>query len=323
MGRFDRDFVIEQLGRSGLFLSRTNRLLGELLSAPAEKKIQMVVANATPIEPSLNGPEAILTVFAEQVFTGLAIIKTLLGAQEAVVAYPHKFHIDRASAQQWQVRCIPVSQKYPQAIGSCVLRTLQRQGHLPARQSAESSAIVFDIQLLHQIERLVFAERLPTERIVTMSGDGVEKPGHFIVPIGLKISHLLAAAGMYADSQCVISGCSMTGVSVDPAETIVSQSSESFVVFRRLRYRRPQRCLRCGWCIEDCPSRLDPAKLFHLAETDQHALTGRFGLGSCLECGICSYVCPAELGIKEHLVMMKRKLELNGADSAAGAVGDG
>jgi len=301
--------VYQAIEQAGIIDPDTAGALSEKLKHLEEKNITAVVANATPLEPSLNGPLTILDRFGAQVFAGLAILKTLLDADRAIMAYPYHFDIDLTSAEQWEVQCVPVSEKYPQGRSSSVLRTLKRQGHLPRSRRSQLPAVVFDVQLLRLIERLILAGHLPTERIVTICGDGIAQPGHFLVPIGMPVSELLSWTGLYEDTECIVEGSSLAGVSIDPDHTVITATTQAFTVIRRLSPRRSQRCIRCGWCIDYCPAQIDPANLLHLAETGQYHLAVQSGAHRCLECGICSYVCPAQLRIMEHIRLIKRKFQ--------------
>jgi H+/Na+-translocating ferredoxin:NAD+ oxidoreductase subunit C len=301
--------VWEKIEQAGIVVAETGQTLASRLKdLEQQEEIRAVVANATPMEPTLNTPLAILQRWSEQVFAGLAILKTWLGAQEAIMAYPHDFELDTTPAQTWQVRCVPVSEKYPQGQPGSVLRTLEKQRQLPRRRRHKRSAVVFSIQLLRQVERAILGDEKPTERIITVCGDGVAQPGHFHAPLGLPVRELLEQAGMYPDAECVVAGSSLTGTVVEVDTCVVTPTSEAFMVIQRNRQEPSQTCIRCGWCIDDCPVQIDPARLQHLAETGQFRRARRFGVETCLECGICSYVCPSRLRIREHIQMIKQKL---------------
>jgi electron transport complex protein RnfC len=57
----------------------------------------------------------------------------------------------------------------------------------------------------------------------------------------------------------------------------------------------PDPCIRCSWCAESCPTRVQPAGLLEAAQKGDLTLARHYGLESCIECGVCSYVCPSRL----------------------------
>ncbi|MCK5557491.1 MAG: 4Fe-4S dicluster domain-containing protein, partial [Candidatus Hydrogenedentes bacterium] len=65
-------------------------------------------------------------------------------------------------------------------------------------------------------------------------------------------------------------------------------------------------CIRCGWCRDHCPARLNVAVLNDLYELGQIESADKAGALACVECGVCSYICPARLPLAERLRQLKR-----------------
>ena len=72
-------------------------------------------------------------------------------------------------------------------------------------------------------------------------------------------------------------------------------------------------CLRCGRCVEHCPSSLQPVLIKEAAKVNDIERLGKLQLLDCVECGMCSYVCPSKIDVTEEvrrakrLYMLKRK----------------
>ena len=303
-----REAVLDRIEQAGIVMPDTGEPLVECLGRLEGQKVLAVVANANPLEPDLTGPLAIMRHWPEQVFAGLAILKRCLGAADALVAYPVNFEIDLAAAEAWQVRCLAVSEKYPQGRSDAVLRTLARQRHLPGGRRRKERTLVLNVQMLREVERALFGRQMPTERVVTVSGDGVERPLHFAAPVGLALAELLEQAGLRDDARCVAEGSSLAGFAVEADKAVICPTSESFTVIREVPSQLPQACIRCGWCLDDCPAGIDPARLLELGELGQYQLAWESGLEACTECGICSHICPSHLRIMEHIRMIKSQV---------------
>jgi electron transport complex protein RnfC len=65
--------------------------------------------------------------------------------------------------------------------------------------------------------------------------------------------------------------------------------------------RSPQPCVRCGWCLEACPTRVQPAGVLEAAQRGDYQMAERAGLHACIECGLCTYVCPSRLPLLESI----------------------
>ena len=300
----DSKYVLELIRNSGIVCS-DGTLLYKKLCELRKKNVRVVIANAAPPEPDVNTPAAILNSYPDKVYTGMALMRQFFEAESSIIAYPNELEIDTEYADIWQVRTVPISEKYPQYHPKCVLETLCKQSEISRKDT--NHCAVFDIQTLALIERVVLAGIKPTERIVTVSGNAVEQPGHYLVPIGLPVSELMVIAKVNEHYDCIVAGRSLTGVPVDPARTVVGPFCESYVVIRESSRIAPDRCFRCGRCIEFCPAGLDPIRLNDLIEMEDYIKAEQYGLFDCLECGLCSFCCGSGLKILNNIKMAKRK----------------
>ena len=72
---------------------------------------------------------------------------------------------------------------------------------------------------------------------------------------------------------------------------------------------KPTACIKCGRCVEVCPSRLVPNKLMVASlHGDSETFRKLDGL-ECVECGCCSFTCPAKRPLTQSIKSM-RKMEL-------------
>jgi electron transport complex protein RnfC len=69
----------------------------------------------------------------------------------------------------------------------------------------------------------------------------------------------------------------------------------------------PERnCIRCGSCVENCPTGLIPTELnADILKEDSEAFVKHNGL-DCIECGSCSYICPAKRRLAQAIRTIKR-----------------
>ncbi|MCP4708455.1 MAG: 4Fe-4S dicluster domain-containing protein [Planctomycetes bacterium] len=308
-GLYRKRVVWDKIEQAGIVLTENGQPLAHWLKRLSHEKVKVVVANATPLEATLNGCLAILARWPEQVFVGLAFLKTWLGADQAIMAYPHGFNIDKSVAEQWQVKCVAVSEKYPQARSGSVLRSLKNQNQMGKWDQKKDRAVVFEIQVLRQVERAVLAGEMPTERIITINGDGVQRPGHFVAPLGMPLEVLLQKAQMYEDVACVVEGSSLAGIAVDARHALITPTSENYTIIRQIKRDPPHNCIRCGWCIADCPAEIDPMRLYKLGEVRQYNQAQKLSIQACMECGICSYICPSHLPIMEQIRIIKKAIK--------------
>jgi electron transport complex protein RnfC len=61
----------------------------------------------------------------------------------------------------------------------------------------------------------------------------------------------------------------------------------------------PEPCIRCGWCLDICPTHVHPAGVLEASQRQDAVMAEQFGVEACIECGLCSYICPSRLPLLE------------------------
>ncbi len=123
-------------------------------------------------------------------------------------------------------------------------------------------------------------------RVITIDGGAVGRPGNYRVPIGTEVGHLLDACDVdFSKTAAILCGGPMMGSAAE-RETPVTAGTGSVLALTaaELSQSQPQPCIRCGQCMEVCPFDLPAA---YLVESPHEAVLG------CIECGACQFTCPA------------------------------
>ena len=102
-----------------------------------------------------------------------------------------------------------------------------------------------------------------------------------------------------------IYGSAMTGMQVI-AGAVTGASANALLAMENGRQPTPTPCIRCGWCSDNCPARLNVSALNDDFELGRSEAARRHGAPACIECGICSYVCPARLPLMQRVRLLKQ-----------------
>ena len=140
------------------------------------------------------------------------------------------------------------------------------------------------------------------ERVVTVTGEGVETPHNYLTPVGTPIEGLLQASGLKESANKVIFGGPMMGVTLPCIAGMPTvKGTNSILVLADADTWPSRACIRCGKCVEVCPMNLIPSHLSIVCESKNLEAMKAATIMECFECGCCTYVCPAKRPIV-HLV---------------------
>jgi electron transport complex protein RnfC len=296
------------------------------LRVPKEFPVDTLVVNGCECEPYLTSDHRIMVERAADLIAGIAISRRLLGNPRAIIGVednkPDAIEAIRAllpAGGEVTVEAVPT--KYPQGAGEMLIKTLLGREVPPDSRSYQIGAYVQNVATLAHIGALTPRGRGFIERVITVAGTAVARPGNYLVPMGTPLRFLLEHVGAPAESIEVIFGGPMMGQAVACLDAPIIKGVSGILAFRARELAQPVArktfpCIKCGKCVESCPMGLNPSTLGMLAAKRQYEpMAETYRLGACFECGTCSYVCPANIPLVQQFRVAKQVLR--GAEKAA------
>jgi electron transport complex protein RnfC len=285
------------------------------LKPPKDKVIETVVVNGCECEPYLTCDHRIMLEKTDQLLRGVRIALKATGAKRAMIGVEdNKLDAVRAIAAKLpadgSITVHAVETKYPQGAEKMLIDSLLGKQVPSGGLPADIGVAVFNVGTLAQIGELLPRGRGLIERVVTVSGPGVERPGNYLVPVGTPIRFLLEHVGTKNDANEVILGGPMMGMSVASVDVPVTKAMSGIVVYEKDHADQKHRfvfpCIKCARCVEACPMHLNPSILGQLARKRQYeAMEQQFNLNDCFECGCCAYVCPSNIPLTQYFRIAK------------------
>lgn len=277
------------------------------LSPPKGKTVEAVILNGAECEPYLTCDYRLLTEKTEEVIEGLRIIMKCLGCKNAYVgieankmdAYEK---VKAVVGHDPHIKVELLEVKYPQGAEHQLVKAILGREFKPTQLPIEAGAVVHNVSTTYAIYEAVKHKRPLVQRVVSITGDGVENPANLLLRIGSPIEPLLKAAGLREDANKVIYGGPMMGIA-QPAisDTVTIKGTGGILVMREAGEWQSHACIRCGKCVEACPYGLNPSYLSILCESEHFQQAMEFNLMECKECGCCTYVCTSRRPIV-HLI---------------------
>jgi len=279
-------------------------------------KIKTLIANGAECEPYLTNDHRVMVERPEALLKGIQILHTLLGAEESIIGIelnkPDAIDILRKHILPDQpFRVVPLRVKYPQGDSKMMIKSILDVEVPAGLHAADLGIIMNNVSTIAAIAEY-FASGMPyIDRMVTVSGPGIEYPANLIVPLGTPVREVLRfCGGVKEDTREVVMGGPMMGTPVASLDEPIIKSSSGLLAFTAEETARPTEyaCIRCGRCVEACPYFLNPSRLAKLAKARMYEEMKAFQVMECVECGSCTYSCPSGIPIVQMIRTAKNTL---------------
>jgi electron transport complex protein RnfC len=293
------------------------------LSPPANQPIDTVILNGAECEPYLTCDERLMREKPVEILEGLRIILRVIGCPRAIVAIeenkPEAFDaMSQAAKGDGNLAVERVRVKYPQGAEHQLIKTLLNReipwkGGLPMAVGA----LVHNVGTAYAIRQAV-TQRVPLiSRVVTVTGDGVEERGNYLVRVGMSVNDLLQKARVKEGATKLILGGPLMGLAQATEDIPVIKGTCGVLVLTDAGRVESGPCIRCARCVEACPYRLTPSILSRAIEAEDMAYALANDVLECKECGCCAYVCPAKRPIVHQVKWAKAEIARKKAQKKA------
>lgn len=286
------------------------------LSPKEIDKIDYVIVNAAECEPYITADYRRLKEQPKEVIEGLKIVLSLFENAQGVIAVENNKkdvieELSKLTENEPKISVAELKTKYPQGSERHIIYAVTKRKINSKMLPADAGCIVDNVDTIYNIYNAVKFHKPLTERIVTVSGDGINTPSNFVVPIGTSHSKLVKEAGELKDGVVkLISGGPMMGQAMFSLDVPVIKGSSALLAFLHddVADATMTNCLNCGKCASVCPENLICAKLAQAAAADDMETFLKYHGMECIECGTCNYICPANRNITQSVRTMKRKV---------------
>jgi Na+-translocating ferredoxin:NAD+ oxidoreductase subunit C len=292
------------------------------LSPPSTSPIDTLIINGLQSEPAVASNSRLLVEKPEEIFTGMLIVKKILGAPKTIFAVDTSQTKVAAALltiakdrKHKDVSVVKLNPKYPQAAEKLLVQTLLNRRIPSTGAAADVGCIVFNVATIHAIFNAVCRGVPLYERVITISGPAVRSPKNLMVPIGTPLRSLMEFCTIDPDTvHKIIIGGAMTGTAQSDLDISVQKTTSSIFLFNRgAEVARRYACINCGHCVKTCPMRLVPAFLAKYVDNDAVDLAASWGITACIECGSCSYVCPSKIDLVHFIKLGKYRIARHSA----------
>ena len=285
------------------------------LKIPEGKHADTLIINGVECEPFLTTDHRVMLEQSEDIFTGIKYLMKVTGAEKTIIG----IEANKQDAADFLAQAVPngapisvevVKVKYPQGAEKMLISALLGREVPSGGLPIEVHAVCVNVATTAEIGRLLPHGRGIQERVITITGPGVEKKGNYLIPIGTPLRFVLDYVGTKDNISQVYMGGPMMGVAVSNLDIPIVKGTSGVVVFTenevKIRKAKIYPCIKCGACVDACPIFLNPSKLGILAKYKEYdTMAGDYHLMDCFECGSCTYVCPSNIPLVQYFRLSK------------------
>lgn len=274
-------------------------------------EIKYLLVNAVECEPYISCDKKVGTTYTEEILECVDAIQNIMKIKKAYIVMKEtneelkeKFKKYINTYPNIKIKLVP--NMYPAGWERNVVKETLNKTY--DKYPIEIGAIVQNISTVYAIYEMLKMKRPLTERIITITGPGVNSPVNVKVKIGALLSEIIENIDGYKDIKkpLFIAGGPMMGSSLPSDELVVTKDLNCVLVIDdKIEQNYP--CISCGKCTSVCPVHLLPVaimKYFNNANIlkDLHP-------EKCIECGLCSYICPSKIEVREYVRIAKGKVK--------------
>lgn len=293
--------------------------LANQLTDLAARPLKGLLLNLLPAQPESALAGALCQLAWDDLSAGFTAI--------AQATSPKRLHIaldrhDHASRRQWRLyqrqskplrlpappRIFPLLNRYPQAHPTLLFWTLLgKRLHVHALPSTRDW-LMLDAVTCWALGRHLRGG-LPFDQRPVQLFDEEAEPRLLMARLGEPLPDFCRRHGITRDlpaTQIILNGM-LAGTLAAP-DFRITGDTESIALRQPAQREEPTPCIACGWCVDVCPTGLNPVALLELAQ--QAAQSPRLPRAAresrhCIACGLCTYVCPTRLPLMQQVLDLR------------------
>lgn len=283
------------------------------LNPPENKPIDTFILNGCECEPFLTADHRLMLETPDEILKGMAIIMKVLGVKKGYVGIesnkPDAIESMQKAVSKYGFEIVTVKTKYPQGAEKMLIKAIKKRKVPTGGLPMDVGVVVQNVGTAAAVANAVSYEKPLTQRIVTVTGNGIKEPKNLLVTIGTRFSDVIEyCGGLIEDTAQVFMGGPMMGIAQYDLSVPVIKATSGIVCTTDYKQVEPIACIGCGSCVKACPMFLMPTRLAHLSLMRHWSNADKMGIMNCIECGSCAYVCPSSIPLVQWIRVGKQKV---------------
>ncbi len=283
------------------------------LTIPEGKNARFFIVNAAECEPYLNSDYRILLEKKEAIFEGIRIYLKALGAEKAYIGIESNkqdaaLQLQTSMPADLPCEIVLLETKYPQGAEKMLIEAVFQREVPSGKLPIDVETVVNNVGTVAGVGELFLFGQPLIERVVTVTGPGIQRPTNLMVPIGTLLQDVVEhCGGIHPDTRQILFGGPMMGSAQRFLDVPIMKGTSGvlFLTDDKVVHREEYPCIRCQRCIDACPVFLNPSRLGSLAKARLYEEMVDYHIMDCMECAACSFVCPSNIPLVQRFRVAK------------------
>lgn len=280
----------------------------------AQKPIEVVLLNGCECEPILTADHRVMIEYADDVLFGLKALIKASHAERGIIAIednkPDAIEIMKSKIQNLEnTDVVVVKTKYPQGAEKMLIKSILGKqvprGGLPL----DVGVMVSNISTAKAVSDAIQKGIPLIERVVSVSGERMNKPGNYMVKIGTQVKDIIDyCGGVIGNDVTIKMGGPMMGAVLDNLYVPIIKCSNGIIAVEATEQEETE-CIKCGRCVDVCPMELHPLYYPKYVKTKNWKGMKEENVMDCIECRCCDYICSSKIEILSAIKIGKKVIK--------------
>ena len=273
--------------------------------------LDTLVINGAECEPYLNCDYRLMIERTDDVYKGIKYVAKALGVKNIVVGIElNKPEAIKVFEKYDDLDVVALKKQYPMGSEKHLIYCTTGRKVPVGKMPFDVGVCVQNIKTVIACYEAIELNKPLTEIVMTVSGNGTEKPCNIKLPLGTPYEYILDYCGKKEETKKLIAGGPMMGKALIGFNQYAKKTDSGILLLtdKEMKNSQPTNCINCGVCAKNCPMRLMPMYIEGFSLSSNFEMAEKYGAMNCIECGSCAYNCPAKRPLVQSITFAKLKI---------------
>ncbi len=264
------------------------------------KPIDAVLINGSECEPYLTADHRVMLEYADDIVFGLRAMMKAVSAPEGVILVednkPDAIALmEEKVAPYDNIRVCAAKTQYPEGAEKMLIKKVMGRAVPSGKLPADVGCVVSNTSTAKAISDAIQKGMPLTERVVSVTGEFIAKPGNYMVKLGTNVQEIIDhCGGITGDDVVLKMGGPMMGAPIKDTNVPIIKGSNGIIAIAA-DHTEEKECIKCGRCVDVCPMELQPLDIYKYAQLGDTDTLLKLNVMDCFSCKCCEYICSSKI----------------------------